>query len=57
MGAAILIEEKNLNNNENKEILKKLVYDRNILENMILNLKKIKQLDSNNLIYKEIFNI
>jgi len=57
LGAAILIEEKNLNNNENKEILKKLVYDRNILENMILNLKKIKQLDSNNLIYKEIFNI
>ena len=53
--AAILIEEKNLSNQQTSNIIKDIIFNRDLLEEMLANLNKIVEIDSNNLMYKQIF--
>ena len=53
---AILIEEKEINTIETLKKIENIIKDSNILNNMFIQLTKIKKIDSNEVIYNEIFN-
>ena len=55
LGSAILIEEKYLESDKTLEMLKNIIKDKNLLKDMYVNLNNIKQLDSNKIIFEEIY--
>ena len=55
-GGAILIKENDLLNENNLNTLNDLICNISLLRKMSLNLKKIDQIQSNDLIFNEIFN-
>ena len=55
LGSAILIEEKYLESDKTLEMLENIIKDKNLLKDMYVNLNNIKQLDSNKIIFEEIY--
>ena len=53
--ASILIEEKNLLSGKSLKIIRDIISNRNLLKSMFKNLNTIAEMNSNDLIYKEIF--
>ena len=51
----MLIHEKNLLSEKSLKIIKDIISNRNLLKSMFKNLNTIVEMNSNDLIYKEIF--
>ncbi len=56
LGSAILIEEKYFESDKTLEILSNMIKDKKLLKDMYFNLSNIKQLNSNKIIFEEIYN-